>query len=105
MHESYAKYPAMRRIGTCLLIDEAPVILLGRTFRELAATIMCFLGLAYIDEPWWGLVAAALAGGVIPLYRIKYVRGFAVHVAWSVGLVFQEMKLFTPRRGTRVMGP
>ena len=103
--ESYTKYADMARVQTCLLIDEAPVILLGRTFSELVAAVVTFVGLAYFGMTWTALAAAILLGGFIPLLRIRYPRGFLVHLAWSLGLLFPEVSMFTPSRMTRVLGP
>jgi len=103
--ESYVKYADMARVQTCLLIDEAPVILLGRTFSELVASIVTFVGLAYFGLTWTALLASIVIGGIVPMLRIRYPRGFLVHVAWSLGLLFPEVSMFTLRRMTRVLGP
>ncbi len=103
--ESYAKYADMPRVQTCLLIDEPPVVVLGRTFTELVATVISFIGLAYFGLVWTALLVAILVGGLIPMLRIRYPRGFLVHFAWSMGLVFPEVSMFTVSRTTSVLGP
>lgn len=103
--ESYSKYADMARVPTCLLIDEPPVVLLGRTFSELVTSVVVFVAFAYFEEAWLGLVLAALTGGVLPMYRRRYVRGYLLHLGWALGLWFTEVKMFTPRRGVKVMGP
>jgi hypothetical protein len=103
--ESYAKYADVERVQTCLLIDEPPVILLGRTFTELVAAVVVFVGLVCFEFPVLGLVAAGTVGGVIPLIRLRYPRGFLVHLGWSLGLLFPEVRMFTMRKTLHVMGP
>jgi hypothetical protein len=103
--ESYAKYADMERVQTCLLIDEPPVILLGRTFTELVSSVIAFVGLAYFGMPFTGLVAAVVLGGMIPLIRVRYPRGFLIHLAWSLGLLFPETTMFTFSRAMSVIGP
>jgi hypothetical protein len=103
--ESYAKYADMPRVQTCLLIDEPPVVVMGRTFSELVASVVVFLGFAYLDMVWVALLAAIAVGGLVPLLRIRYPRGFLVHFAWSLGLVFPEVSMFTLGKTTHVLGP
>lgn len=103
--ESYAKYADMARVQTCLLIDEPAVVLLGRTYAELVATIVAFVALAYFEMPETGLLVAIVVGWLIPLVRIRYPRGHLWHVGWSLGLWFPEVSMFTLRRMTRVLGP
>jgi hypothetical protein len=104
--ESYAKYADMPRVHTCLLIDEPPVVLLGRTFPELVAAIAAFVGLAYMRETLMATVAALVVGWLFPLLRIRFPRGFILHVLWSFGLCFpKEQEVFTPRHATRHYGP
>lgn len=103
--ESYAKYADVPRVQTCLLIDEPPVVVMGRTFSELVAAVVVFLGFAYLDMVWVALLAAIAVGGFVPLLRIRYPRGFLVHFAWSLGIVFPEVSMFTMSRTTRVLGP
>jgi hypothetical protein len=103
--ESYAKYADMPRVQTCLLIDEPPVVVFGRTFPELVATVVAFIALAYFGLLWTGLAAGIVIGGLIPMLRTRFPRGFLVHFAWSLGLVFPEVQMFTFSRTTHVMGP
>ncbi len=103
--ESYAKYAEMPRVHTCLLIDEPAVVLLGRTYGELVTTIVAFVAFAYFDMGLVGVVVALLTGWLIPLVRIRFPRGYAWHVAWSLGVWFPEAAMFTARRMTRVLGP
>ncbi len=103
--ESYSKYADLPRVQTCLLIDEPPVVVLGRTFSELLATVVAFIGFAYFNMVWTALVSAITVGGLIPMLRIRYPRGFLIHFAWSLGLVFPEVGMFTFSRTTRILGP
>jgi hypothetical protein len=103
--ESYAKYADMERMQTCLLIDEPPVILLGRTFSELVTTMMAFVGFAYFGMPVLGIGAAVVLGGAIPIVRLRYPRGFLAHFGWSLGILFPEVAMFTLSRMLYVMGP
>ncbi len=103
--ESYAKYADVPRVPTCLLIDEAPVVVLGRTFAEIVLTVLSFLGLAYFGMPFVGLLAAFVLGGLIPLLRLRFPRGFLVHLGWSLGLLFPEVSMFTLSRKMCVLGP
>jgi hypothetical protein len=105
MPETYAKYSDMEQVPTCLLIDEAPVVLMGRTFFELVATIVSFVVFAYFDEVGLGAALAVVVGVVMPSLRARFPRGYLLHLLWSFGVVFRELQLFSVRRGVKVMGP
>ena len=105
MPETYAKYSDMEQVPTCLLIDEAPVVLMGRTFLELVATIVSFVACAYFDEVALGALLAMVVGGLMPTLRARFPRGYLLHLLWSFGVVFRELQLFSLRRGVKFMGP
>jgi hypothetical protein len=103
--ESYAKYAVMPRTQTCLLIDEPAVVVLGRTFLELVATVVSFLVVAFLDTPWSGLAVAIVFGWLIPMVRMRFPRGFVRHLGWSLGVWFPEVGMFSLSRMTRILGP
>jgi len=105
MAETYAKYSDMEQVPTCLLIDEAPVVLMGRTFLELVSTVVSFVVCAYFNEMWLGAALAAVVGGVMPALRARFPRGFLLHLLWSFGVLFRELQFFSFRRGVKVLGP
>ena len=105
MGETYAKYSNMENVATCLLIDEPPVVLLGRTFSELTGSVVGFVACAYVNELGLGVVMALVVGGVLPMYRVRFPRGYLLHLCWALGLAFREEGLFTLRRGVKVLGP
>jgi hypothetical protein len=103
--ESFAKYVDAPKTHTCLLIDEAPVILLGRTFSEIVAAAVAFIACAYLDWTWGGLAAAIFVGGIMPMLRMRFPRGYSKHVLWGLGAWFPEMRMLTARKPVKKYGP
>jgi hypothetical protein len=81
------------------------VVLLGRTFSELVTSVMAFVAFAYFGMPVTGLVAAIALGGAIPMVRMRFPRGFLLHLGWSLGVLFPEVAMFSLSRMIFVMGP
>jgi hypothetical protein len=66
---------------------------------------VAFVVFAYFEEAGMGLVATALVGWLVPLVRMRFPRGYAWHVGWALGLIFNEVGMFSLRRVSRVFGP
>jgi hypothetical protein len=105
MPETYGKYANMPQMPTCLLIDEAPVVLMGRTFNELVATIVSFVAFAYFNEVAMGTALAVVVGIIMPKLRARLPRGYLLHTFWAFGLAFRELRLFSLRSASKTLGP
>lgn len=84
--ENFDKYNHQSKRDTNFLIDEPAIVFLGRTMPEIISSAVVFLIFVNFDYLYTALIAAFLIGYAVPLYRIKFSRGFAPHLLWSIGL-------------------
>lgn len=110
VQENLAKYVTANKLATNPLIDEAPILFLGRTLMELVLPGAIFvLSAAIIDMPVEGFLCAMVLFVVLPAFRRRFPRGIIPHFLWSSGLhcpkQLQCGHVFSVRRSLSVFGP
>jgi len=110
MQEHYGKYEATTRVTTNPLIDDPAIIFLGRTLNELllSAGIFVISGV-FMEAPLFGAIGALVVGWIVPAYRMHFSRGYAVHLAWALGVHRPRGlacgRIFSPTKPTSRFGP
>jgi|GEM_PF-1982121 len=104
MREHMAKYATAKRLETHRSIDMPMVIILGLTVGDLVAALSGFLAVTFVWDSLLAMPVAVIAGAALAqgsrLYRENLPRHFALHWAWSLGLLTAKRvpTLFGKRR-------
>lgn len=110
VQENLAKYVTAKKIATNPLIDEAPILFLGRTLMELVMPGAIFVfAAAILDMAVEGFLCAIVLSTVLPAFRRRFPRGIIPHFLWSAGLNRPKQlpcrRMFFVRRALSVFGP
>lgn len=110
IQENLSKYVKAQKVSTNPLIDEAPILFLGRTLTELVLPGGIFVfSTAILDRAVEGFLCAAALFITLPLFRRRFTRGMIPQFLWSLGLnqpkPLSFRYLFSFRRSLSVFGP